>query len=73
MNLLQENPWNILHNKCNPCLLIYTTSSLYTTLGTTQMSKSGPVTEGRKVTWGKYAQVTNDLENDESINAILPV
>jgi ribosome biogenesis protein NSA2 len=33
----------------------------------------GLVTPGGKVVWGKYAQVTNNPENDGCINAVLLV
>ncbi|URD76183.1 Ribosome biogenesis protein NSA2, partial [Musa troglodytarum] len=37
------------------------------------VSELGLVTPGGKVVWGKYAQVTNDPENDGCINAVLLV
>ena len=37
------------------------------------VSELGLVTQGGKVVWGKYAQVTNNPENDGCINAILLV
>ncbi|KAJ1072403.1 hypothetical protein K5549_020530, partial [Capra hircus] len=37
------------------------------------VSKLGLVTQGGKVIWGKYAQVTNNPENDGCINAVLLV
>jgi ribosome biogenesis protein NSA2 len=33
----------------------------------------GLVTPGGKVVWGKYAQVTNNPENDGCVNAVLLV
>uniref|UniRef100_A0A2I2YGD4 Ribosome biogenesis protein NSA2 homolog n=1 Tax=Gorilla gorilla gorilla TaxID=9595 RepID=A0A2I2YGD4_GORGO len=56
-------------------------SPLYTTLGVitkgtvieVNVSKLGLVTQGGKVIWGKYAQVTNNPENDGCINAVLLV
>uniref|UniRef100_A0A8C1E901 Ribosome biogenesis protein NSA2 homolog n=1 Tax=Cyprinus carpio carpio TaxID=630221 RepID=A0A8C1E901_CYPCA len=56
-------------------------SSLYTTLGVitkgtvieVNVSELGLVTQGGKVIWGKYAQVTNNPENDGCINAVLLV
>ena len=56
-------------------------SSLYTTLGVitkgtvieVNVSDLGLVTQGGKVVWGKYAQVTNNPENDGCINAVLLV
>ena len=65
----------ILGVKKNP------TSPLYTTLGVitkgtvieVNVSELGLVTQGGKVVWGKYAQVTNNPENDGCINAVLLV
>ena len=37
------------------------------------VSELGLVTTGGKVVWGKYAQVTNNPENDGAINAVLLV
>merc|ERR1712048_1444497 len=37
------------------------------------ISELGLVTSGGKVVWGKYAQVTNNPENDGCINAVLLV
>ena len=56
-------------------------SSLYTSLGVitkgaileVDVSDLGLVTQSGKVVWGKYAQVTNNPENDGIINAILLV
>lgn len=56
-------------------------SSLYTSLGVmtrgtvieVNVSDLGLVTQGGKVVWGKYAQVTNNPENDGCINAVLLV
>ncbi|KAF6126096.1 NSA2 ribosome biogenesis factor [Phyllostomus discolor] len=56
-------------------------SPLYTTLGVitkgtvieVNVSELGLVTQGGKVIWGKYAQVTNNPENDGCINAVLLV
>jgi ribosome biogenesis protein NSA2 len=57
------------------------TSSTYTQLGVitkgtiieVNTSELGLVTQGGKVVWGKYAQVTNNPENDGCINAVLLV
>lgn len=57
------------------------TSPLYTQLGVitkgtvieVNISELGLVTQGGKVIWGKYAQVTNNPENDGCINAVLLV
>ena len=65
----------ILGVKKNP------SSSLYTTLGVitkgtvleVNVSDLGLVTPAGKVVWGKYAQVTNNPENDGCINALLLV
>jgi ribosome biogenesis protein NSA2 len=56
-------------------------SSLYTGLGVitkgaileVNVSELGLVTQGGKVVWGKYAQVTNNPENDGCINTVLLV
>lgn len=65
----------ILGVKKNP------TSPLYTSLGVltkgtvieVNISELGLVTQGGKVVWGKYAQITNNPENDGCINAVLLV
>jgi len=65
----------ILGVKKNP------TSPLYTTLGVltkgtvieVNISELGLVTQGGKVVWGKYAQITNNPENDGCVNAVLLV
>ena len=54
-------------------------SSLFTTLGVitkgtvieVNISELGLVTQTGKIVWGKYAQVTNNPENDGCINAVL--
>ena len=56
-------------------------SSLYSSLGVitkgtiieVNVSELGLVTPAGKVVWGKYAQVTNNPENDGCINAVLLV
>lgn len=56
-------------------------SSLYTSLGVitkgtiieVNVSELGLVTPAGKVVWGKFAQVTNNPENDGCINAVLLV
>eukprot|EP01091_Cochliopodium_minus_P018501 TRINITY_DN7525_c0_g1_i1.p1 TRINITY_DN7525_c0_g1~~TRINITY_DN7525_c0_g1_i1.p1 ORF type:complete len:201 (-),score=61.75 TRINITY_DN7525_c0_g1_i1:84-686(-) len=56
-------------------------SSMYTNLGVitkgtiieVNVSELGLVTQSGKVVWGKYAQVTNNPENDGCINAVLLV
>ena len=49
-----------LHVSCNMLLQV-------------NVSELGLVTPGGKVVWGKYAQVTNNPENDGCINAVLLV
>lgn len=57
------------------------TSPMFTQLGVmtkgtvieVNISELGLVTQGGKVIWGKYAQVTNNPENDGCINAVLLV
>ncbi|KAJ7924883.1 ribosomal protein S8e/ribosomal biogenesis NSA2 [Mycena leptocephala] len=46
-------------------------SPMYTQLGV-NVSELGMVTTGGKVVFGKYAQITNNPENDGCINAVLP-
>ena len=48
-------------------------SSLQGTVLEVNISELGLVTSGGKVVWGKYAQVTNNPENDGCINAVLLV
>jgi ribosome biogenesis protein NSA2 len=56
-------------------------SSMYTSLGVitkgtiieVNISELGMVTQGGKVVWAKFAQVTNNPENDGCINAVLLV
>lgn len=72
--------------KCTFCLDIIGVkknpqSALYTSLGVitkgcvveVNFSDLGLVTQSGKVVWGKYAQVTNNPENDGCINAVLLV
>jgi len=72
--------------KCTFCLDILGVkknpqSALYTSLGVitkgavieVNVSELGLVTNSGKVVWGKYAQVTNNPENDRCINAVLLV
>lgn len=72
--------------KCTFCLDIIGVkknpqSALYTSLGVitkgcvveVNVSDLGLVTQSGKVVWGKYAQVTNNPENDGCINAVLLV
>ena len=48
-------------------------STLQGTVLEVNISELGLVTSGGKVVWGKYAQVTNNPENDGCINAVLLV
>ena len=57
---------------------LYTTTIYYRdnfkgTVIEVNISELGLVTQGGKVVWGKYAQVTNNPENDGCINAVLLV
>uniref|UniRef100_A0A8C0HKQ7 Ribosome biogenesis protein NSA2 homolog n=1 Tax=Buteo japonicus TaxID=224669 RepID=A0A8C0HKQ7_9AVES len=65
----------ILGVKKNPSFPLYTTLGVITkgTIIEVNMSELGPATEGGKVIWGKYAQVTNSPENYGCINAVLLV
>lgn len=61
--------------KKNPSSPMYTSLGVITkgTIIEVNVSELGLVTQGGKVVWGKYAQVTNNPENDGCINAILLV
>uniref|UniRef100_A0A8C0MBK6 Ribosome biogenesis protein NSA2 homolog n=1 Tax=Canis lupus familiaris TaxID=9615 RepID=A0A8C0MBK6_CANLF len=61
--------------KKNPSSPLYTTLGVITkgTVIEVNASELGLVTQGGKVIWGKYAQVTNNPENDGCINAVLLV
>merc|ERR1712228_446708 len=61
--------------KKNPSSPMYTNLGVITkgTVIEVNISELGLVTSGGKVVWGKYAQVTNNPENDGCINAILLV
>ena len=63
----------ILGVKRNPSSTMYTSLGVITkgTILEVNISELGMVTAGGKVVWGKYAQVTNNPENDGCINAIL--
>ncbi|XP_010851909.1 PREDICTED: ribosome biogenesis protein NSA2 homolog [Bison bison bison] len=65
----------ILGVKKNPSSPLYTTLGVITkgTVIEVNVSELGLVTQGGKVIWGKYAQVTNNPENDGCINAVLLV
>lgn len=65
----------ILGVKKNPQGPMYTQLGVLTkgTVIEVNVSELGLVTTGGKVVWGKYAQITNNPENDGCINAILIV
>jgi ribosome biogenesis protein NSA2 len=66
---------DILGVKRNPQSTLYTGLGVITkgTIIEVNVSELGLVTQGGKVIWGKYAQVTNNPENDGCINAVLLV
>lgn len=66
---------DILGVKKNPSSSLYTTLGVITkgTIIEVNVSELGLVTQSGKVVWGKYAQVTNNPENDGCINAVLLV
>lgn len=61
--------------KKNPQNALYTSLGVITkgTILEVNVSELGLVTQGGKIVWGKYAQVTNVPENDGCINAVLLV
>merc|ERR1711962_169151 len=63
----------IIGVKRNPSSTMYTSLGVVTkgTILEVNISELGLVAAGGKVVWGKYAQVTNNLENDGCINAVL--
>lgn len=65
----------IIGLKKNPQSPMYTSLGVITkgTVIEVNVSELGLVTQGGKVVWGKYAQVTNNPENDGCINAVLLV
>jgi ribosome biogenesis protein NSA2 len=65
----------IIGVKKNPSSPMYTNLGVITkgTVIEVNISELGLVTSGGKVVWGKYAQVTNNPENDGCINAVLLV
>lgn len=65
----------IIGVKKNPSSPMYTSLGVITkgTVIEVNISEIGLVTQSGKVVWGKYAQVTNNPENDGCINAILLV
>ncbi|KAG8213871.1 hypothetical protein J3R82DRAFT_10615 [Butyriboletus roseoflavus] len=64
----------ILGVKKNPQSPIYTQLGVLTkgTVIEVNVSELGMVTTGGKVVFGKYAQLTNNPENDGCVNAVLP-
>lgn len=66
---------DILGVKKNPQSAAYTSLGVVTkgTVLEVNVSELGLVTQSGKVVWGKYAQVTNNPENDGCINAVLLV
>jgi len=66
---------DILGVKKNPQSALYTSLGVITrgTVIEVNVSDLGLVTPTGKVIWGKYAQVTNNPENDGCINAVLLV
>ncbi|CAH9098342.1 unnamed protein product [Cuscuta epithymum] len=65
----------IIGVKKNPNGAMYTSLGVITkgTIIEVNVSELGLVTPAGKVVWGKYAQVTNNPENDGCINAVLLV
>jgi len=65
----------ILGVKKNPSSVMFTSLGVITkgTVIEVNISELGLVTQAGKVVWGKYAQVTNNPENDGCINAVLLV
>ncbi|MQL84729.1 hypothetical protein Taro_017240 [Colocasia esculenta] len=66
---------DIIGVKKNPNGSMYTSLGVVTkgTIIEVNVSELGLVTPAGKVVWGKYAQVTNNPENDGCINAVLLV
>ncbi|ENN73853.1 hypothetical protein D910_12193 [Dendroctonus ponderosae] len=62
----------IIGVKKNPSSAMYTSLGVITkgTVIEVNISELGLVTQAGKVVWGKYAQVTNNPENDGCINAV---
>lgn len=65
----------IIGVKKNPSSPLFTSLGVITkgTVIEVNISELGLVTQSGKVVWGKYAQVTNNPENDGCINAVLLV
>lgn len=66
---------DIIGVKKNPSSSMYTQLGVVTrgTILEVNVAELGLVTNAGKVVWGKYAQVTNNPENDGCINAVLCV
>jgi len=66
---------DIIGVKKNPQSTLYTQLGVITkgTINEVNVSELGMVTQTGRVIWGKYAQVTNNPENDGCINAVLLV
>jgi len=66
---------DIIGVKKNPSSAMYTSLGVLTkgTIIEVNVSELGLVTQGGKIIWGKYAQVTNNPENDCCVNAVLLV
>lgn len=66
---------DIIGVKKNPNGQMYSSLGVVTkgTILEVNVSELGLVTPAGKVVWGKYAQVTNNPENDGTINAVLLV
>ncbi len=66
---------DILGVKKNPSSPLYTSLGVLSkgTIIEVNVSELGLVTTTGKVVWGKYAQVTNNPENDGCVNAVLLV
>eukprot|EP00744_Colponema_vietnamica_P005160 GILI01007584.1.p1 GENE.GILI01007584.1~~GILI01007584.1.p1 ORF type:complete len:261 (-),score=63.30 GILI01007584.1:184-966(-) len=66
---------DIIGVKKNPQSHLYTTLGVITkgTVVEVNVSELGLVTQTGKIVWGKYAQVTNNPEQDGCINAVLLV
>ncbi|RVD82656.1 Ribosomal protein S8e/ribosomal biogenesis NSA2 [Arthrobotrys flagrans] len=65
----------ILSVKKNPQSPMYTQLGVLTkgTIIEVNVSELGMVTTGGKVVWGRWAQITNNCENDGCVNAVLLV
>ncbi|EGE06353.1 60S ribosomal protein N [Trichophyton equinum CBS 127.97] len=65
----------IISVKKNPQSPMYTQLGVLTkgTIIEVNVSELGLVTTGGKVVWGKWAQITNNCENDGCVNAVLLV